>query len=413
MIRFADQTHPMINLIRSFLLISASFFFQETALCQPDNYYNYLNLGDYSIGYQDTLLFDDSLTYSNYGYSGKAPLFVRIWHPLKKSSSDFMSVEDFYKTEVPKELNKVYEVLYKHIDSAIVEYNISEHIKTWKPLTYKNHTHFTILDTLKNTSTKAVKSKLNLDGDFPVVLYHHGNQGSPFENYFMAEYFASQGYIFVAANFEIPYENQFFGYRPGNLAKPNTSFPKRVIQFCNEISTTNEVYYIGHSYGAQVGFSFLYEEPRWADAFVSMETTMEFQWPFKSVEYLKERWPVVYQRIYNHQKEYSIPMLMMANTKADPPMTFVNKVFPDLSANPLIQASAKKEFSHEGYTSIHFLRMFYKKRFRIPDYGPLSKQFKMYLQHLKLIFDFIDGIHQKKELNLTQYEKHFYLDKRR
>ena len=120
--------------------------------------------------------------------------------------------------------------------------------------------------------------KLELDTNFPVIVYHHGNQGPSDENYLMAEYFASRGYIFVSANFELPFANHSFGYREGNIKKPNTSTPKKLIEFAKSISSSEQLFYVGHSYGAQVGFCILHEEGL-ADAFVSMETTMEFGAP--------------------------------------------------------------------------------------------------------------------------------------
>ena len=38
----------------------------------------------YTIGFADTLLFNDSLHYTGFGYDGPAPLFVQAWFPIEE-----------------------------------------------------------------------------------------------------------------------------------------------------------------------------------------------------------------------------------------------------------------------------------------------------------------------------------------
>lgn len=383
--------------------------FSLSSYCQQDSFYNEIQLGEYSVGYCDTILFDDSLNYSQFNYDGPAPIFVQIWHPvLAKGDNNYLTYGDLMSTEVPQELDKIHHELSIRLDSAFIRYNISEESKTWKEIDYKNHSHEEILKKLKTQKTKSSLAKLNKGANFPVIVYHHGNQSPSDENYLMAEYFTSRGYIFVSANFELPFAGHHFGFREGNLKKPNTSTPKKVIEFAKSLSKSQQLFYIGYSYGAQVGFCMLYEKG-FADAFVSLETTMEFKRPLGHV---KNIWPIVYNTVLEHQRDYQLPILMIANTRENPPFTFFNEMFKDFNHQYTLQVSAKRYFGHESYTSVYFLRYLNRKIYKQPDSNRLKTQLKMYIQNLKLIESFLKKQITNEELNLNEFKKNYFIEER-
>jgi hypothetical protein len=45
-------------------------------------------LGAMDVGFADTVLFNPTEGFSDYGYSGPAPLFVQHWFSLKESRQD-------------------------------------------------------------------------------------------------------------------------------------------------------------------------------------------------------------------------------------------------------------------------------------------------------------------------------------
>src|SRR5690606_34502193 len=146
-----------------------------------------------------------------------------------------------------------------------------------EPIDYGNLSHAEILKKIKDTPTQTVRSKLTKK-TFPVIVYHHGSQGLSDENSIMAEYFASHGYIFISCNFHLPYPDMPFGLLPYDLetkSKHNQSSAKTILKFARNLAQDKGVYFIGHSWGAQEGWCFLNEE-NYADAFISMETTIEF-----------------------------------------------------------------------------------------------------------------------------------------
>ena len=65
---------------------------------QRDSFYNTIELGDYGIGFSDTVIYnsnirfdflpDKEISYTQYDYSGPTPLFLQIWHPIEKNGVD-------------------------------------------------------------------------------------------------------------------------------------------------------------------------------------------------------------------------------------------------------------------------------------------------------------------------------------
>jgi hypothetical protein len=148
-------------------------------------------------------------------------------------------------------------------------------------------------------------------------VYHHGGQGLSDENFILAEYFASRGYIVVASNFHLPFKNKIYGYE--GIVFDDTELPKSVIQFTKTLTISEQLYFIGHSSGAQVGFKFLYEDD-WANAFVSLGTTLDGY----SVDDLKSEdgWSKLSKIIDEHKLDYAIQILMIANTQKEKKFPF-------------------------------------------------------------------------------------------
>ena len=91
---------------------------------QRDSFYNTIELGDYGIGFCDTVIYnsnilfdflpDKEISYSQYEYSGPTPLFLQIWHPIKKEGVDKpITLSDYRARRLSKELKSVYKPLYE------------------------------------------------------------------------------------------------------------------------------------------------------------------------------------------------------------------------------------------------------------------------------------------------------------
>jgi dienelactone hydrolase len=294
------------------------------------------------------------------------------------------------------------------MDSAFVYYYIKRFGADFE--NERTYSDFDVLDTLQNYETMSYYSSIPINSNYPVIIYHHGYAGNSDENFVLAEYFASKGYIVISSNYHLPYENETYRHSEGSENEA-INLTKRVIEFARSLTTIDEVYFIGHSWGAQVGFSLLHERG-WANAFVSMETTLEH----KSTKDIKLEWPSLDSLMHIHEKNYSLPILMFAGNSTLPWEDFkeVNlpfEFFKNISNTQTIHATTKRDFGHSSYCSGFFLRYLYKDQFIQLDTSFMKKQLELYKEHLKLIEDFIKSCRDNYLFDKTKYKDNFSIEK--
>lgn len=366
-----------------------------------DSFYDYIEIGDYQIGFSDTIIYNTSLNYEQFEYNGSSPLFVQIWFPLTKgTNAPTLTYGELRQKIVPEQLKLVYNKLCTETDNSFISYNIKEEFSTYNEIEYNGYHYQDVLDTIKTYRTKSTLCKIENKLEYPVIIYHHGSQGASDENFIMAEYFASKGFIFVSSNYHLPYENEPYGLNEG--VRNNTSNVKLVTTFAKTLTTNSSVFYVGHSWGAQVGWTYL-NENGWADGFVSMETTIEFKSDLKEI---MDKWPFVYDVVKTRKELFSLPILMFANTRNNDPFTF----FSNSNYDKTIFASAKQEFGHESYTSGYLLRYFFRDQFTQPDTELVKTQVNLYREHLIIIEKFISSVIQKNSFGLEEFTNNFYIN---
>lgn len=340
--------------------------------------------GPHPIGFADTLLFNDSLHYSAFGYAGPAPLFVQAWFPLEgtiaepvgRLDPDHLRFCELRKPRLPSSLQPVYQQLLLRVDSAFIEYCLRYPFDGDDPIDYAPLTEVHVKDSLLAQPTRAFRAPLPLDGDRPVIVYHHGAQGLSDENVWMAEHFAENGFIFLSCNFHWPLENAMYG--TPLTWEPDRSSIRTMLRLARQLAKGNKVFYIGHSWGAQEGWCTLHE-PGLADAFISLETTME--WKTDTAE-VRDKWPHVLDAITTHR--YPIPILMVADTEGEPPFPMFRGVQGDVRF-----LDPKEPFGHESYTSAYLMRLAGEGRFALPDREVLQMQSDLYAALLDELLVFL------------------------
>ncbi len=382
------------------------FFIWNYNCYAQNNFYQSIALGQYTVGFCDTILFDESITYNEFGYHGAAPLFVQIWHPVNKiKNPNYLQFSEFRNRHLPKNLEKVYHEINKELDKSFIEYNLSESLIDGESIEYIGLKYNNILDSIKQLDTKSVNVKIKNKNNYPIIIFHHGSQAASDDNYILAEYFASRGYIVLASNFHLPYPNTPFGLLPYELEKQNKhnqSAAKKLIQFSKSITKSKELFFIGHSWGAQEGWCFLHE-PGWASAFVSMETTIEFK---SDSNEIKEKWPYVYQVVKTENKTYSLPILLFANTQKNEGFNF----FENKHNTSMTFISSKANFNHDSYNASYLMRYYLNNKIKQPDKIVLKEQIELYGIHLKIMEDFFISVKNKKVFNKNKYESLFYIN---
>lgn len=333
-------------------------------------------LGHMSIGYTDTVVTVAGQRYEQFGYSGPAPLFVSIWHPLSSASTQRIPLtwRELRHRALSGPLKKTYDELLLRMDSSLIEYDIRYPINSDEPIDHGPGGPSAVKEALLDLPTHGVRAPMEGKSARPVIVYHHGSQGLSDENLWMAEYFASRGYVFVTANFHWPLEHAMYG--TPLVWRPDAASVSTLIELARSLSTTDSVFYIGHSWGAQEGWCLLHEQGL-AQAFVSLETTLE--WKTDTME-IKDKWPYVHEAL--RTKNYPMPILMVADTENGPP-------FASFAAarGRITQADPVLDFDHEGYTSAYLMRHAVKERFPQPDSTELESQRSTYRAMLTLIDD--------------------------
>lgn len=379
-----------------FLLMTSCFFAQKSTS---------ISIGKYAVGYTDTLLFNQDETYQFGNYNGPAPLFVQIWHPLKRQpKTQELTFGQLRNENVPENLAEVYAQLECLSDSAFVEYNLLYTIDTEDEIGYDGHSHVDLLEEVKLLPTYAFRAGLKKTGKFPVIVYHHGSQSRADENYLMAAYLASRGYVVVSADFHLPYTGRTYGSVPWERSYFDTTALSELNAFAQRLADKKPVFAIGHSWGAQVWWQYL-KNNHSVDGFVSLETTLEFKTDTATVI---DRWPELYQTLISGKGQYDLPILLMASTGTDQPFPW----FEGCSTRQ-IYCSPKTEFHHDSYTSTFFSRYFMREHLPQPDEAELERQYRLFVKELEMTDQYLRSISKATRWNFEKFTTDFFLSEER
>jgi hypothetical protein len=378
----------MIRIIKYSLILCLLSF----AVNAQNTLYDFIKPGNYQVGFKRTILFDTKYHYDAFDYAGMKPHFIQMWYPLtgKIENPNYLKFKDFFEGTKTGKLFTIQTKLKNHYQEAVIRDCIEENLSSGEANNFENLTNEDILNMIGETKTKSI-----IHDDFkpslcPIIVYHHGSQSYPFENYAMAEYFASRGFIFIAANFHLPYENTIFGLKPFDkiIKDEEEQSLKTILEYAKSLTSSKSVFFIGHSWGAQMGLR-TFDQDSTIKAFISLETTIEFK---TDQEKIKEMWPEVFQKVMIEKGNYPFPVLFCAATGQEKPFPF----FENINAPWVTFASTKKEFEHNAYISSFYLRLFLENNVKQADKGILQDRLFLYVKHLELIDEFIEGILKNK-----------------
>ncbi|MBX7108635.1 MAG: alpha/beta hydrolase [Chitinophagales bacterium] len=363
-------------------------FLQSFAINAQSNLYDFITLGDYQVGFTDTIVFDTKYQYEAFDYVGMKPHFIQIWYPLEErvSNPDYVRFKDFYDWAETDRLSNIQKELKRSYKEAVTRDFIEQNVASGEANNFGKFSYADILNLIGETRTKSIMHNAFNASRFPVILYHHGAQSFPFENFVMAEYFASHGFIFVSASFHLPFENTIFGLKPFDkiIEDEEEQSLKSVLKFARTLTNAKSVFFIGHSWGAQMGLR-TFDNDTTIKALISLETTIEFK---TDQDKIKEMWPEVFQKVITEKARYPFPILFCAATGQAEPFAF----FENINASSVVFCSTKNEFEHNAYVSSFYLRMLIDNSVNQPDMEILQDRLLLYSKHLELINEFIAEI---------------------
>lgn len=145
-----------------------------------------LKLGEYSVGYRDTIILDPTELYQYESISIPRPYFTHIWYPCETKSSDRkMKYDQYWEFSADSIENYLIQRIRELYNTEAFESTITPDI---------------LLSQTVNVNENAPLIKVHSE----VILYHHGSQGVGVENYKLCEYLASHGYVVISPNFTLP-----------------------------------------------------------------------------------------------------------------------------------------------------------------------------------------------------------------
>lgn len=372
------------------LMLYISCFLCEVIHAQ-ESVYDYVKLGKHQVGIMDTIIFDSTYSYEQFGYKGKKPYFIKIWHPTQKKQKDnYLKIKDLFiykKNEKLKRIQDSLELIYK---KHFIRDYLAENLENGTENNYGKYSLENIFDLIGLIETRGISVPVKGKSNLPVVIYYNGSQGHPFENFMLAEYFASRGYIFVAASFELQFGNMPFGMLPYERfhSSEYEESLKTITEFAQSITSSSSIFFVGHSIGAQMGLrTFGYDST--IKGMVSLETSIEFK---SDYEKIKEMWPEVYKKISIEKVNYPFPILFCAATGESKPFSFLDNV----KSPQITYAGTVTEFEHNAYLSLFYLRYFLGNLVEQPDKEIIKNRLPIYVKHLDTIYNFIDRIVENK-----------------
>jgi hypothetical protein len=386
------------QIMKHLMMLFITCFLCQTINAQG-NVYDYVKLGKHQVGITDTIIFDSKYNYEHFGYKGKKPYLIKIWHPIqKKRKNSYLKFKDlfvFKQNEALKGVQDSLELIYKK--HFISDY-LTENLENESENNYGKYSLENVFDLVGKIDTRSIRTPLKEKLHLPVVVYYNGSQGHPFENYLLAEYFASRGFIFMVASFELQFPNMSFGMLPYERfhSKESEENLKTIIQFAQSITSSSNIFFIGHSMGAQMGLR-TFGQDSTIKGMVSLETSIEFKTDY---EQIKEMWPEVYKMIITDKVYYPFPILFCAATGESKPFNFMENV----KSPQITYVSTITEFEHNAYLSLFYLRYFLDNSVEQTDINIIKKRLPIYLKHIETIYHFIDGINaDKKEVKLKSF----------
>ncbi len=376
--------------MKNLFILSICYFLSQTMNAQ-ESIYTYVKLGKYKVGIMDTIVFDSKYNYEQFGYNGKRPYFIKVWHPIqKRQNRNYLKVKDLFIFNKNNEMKVVQDSLEQIYKRHFIRDYLAENLENGSENIFKNYSVESVFKLIEKIDTRSISVPLIEKSNLPIIIYYNGSQGHYFENYILAEYFASRGYIFIGASFELQFEDLPFGMLPYERYHSNEYEEglKTITQFAQSLTGSSNVFFVGHSMGAQMGLR-TFGQDSTIKGMVSLETSIEFK---SNYETIKEMWPEVYKKVFTDKVNYPFPILFCAATGESKPYSFLENV----KSPQVTYASTITEFEHNAYLSLFYLRYFLDKSVEQTDKGIIKERLFIYVKYLDIIYSFIDRIMNKK-----------------
>lgn len=336
-----------------------------------------LQRGNYHTGYQDTIFFNESQSYSFRDYEGNKPHFVGIWFPLEEEpGSGKMVLQDYFEPDKAVELISLRDSLAEMNRTSLINYGLKNRLDHWEDREMDDNLQ-SLLDAMLKTTVNAYSSSEYPANKSPVVVYHHGMGGSLEENFVLFEFLASYGFVVISSNYHWPDQGIGMDEIQNDL--------KAVVDFAYHLpyADPEQIYFLGHSWGTQVGLVLNQQGDHPIKTFFLLDTTLE-QMPLDRVGMYYPELDSVFR---NHSNDFRTKTYVITSPKAfkekdklvwEPDPAF--EAFKLINTDQFDFLLTRDVLSHSAFVSMGVLRGVYLDEFNQDDSVSMVSQYSTYLE---------------------------------
>lgn len=165
------------------LLVCLQVVLPAAVYSQTSVLWGNLKPGEFGVGFRAVNIYDYSRSYIN---AEGRPIQIAIWYPAEKSKRS---------TQM---LFKEYLDLYL-VEESLAELTEQERKDNWTSWS-KSYARYKVEpEKILDARAAAIKDAQVSKGRFPLIVYGAGSQGEAFENFILAEYLASHGFVVAAS----------------------------------------------------------------------------------------------------------------------------------------------------------------------------------------------------------------------
>ena len=362
---------------------------------------NLIPYGKYDVGFKTKIIEKLDEEYKYHDMQIKKPFFIAMWYPIKKKkniNNNILTYKNAWKIEGTKEQNSVIDSIKKN---------------------YKNSLKSSIQDSKKYQKNEMVSQEIDqmmglfeeirliskvdkneIKYEFPAVLYHHGSQGTLFENIHMCEWLASNGYIVYSTNFTWPsdavdklipstkYKEKYIAVNQENLPKIENEMKNDELENLDFIIKQIYLDYrdkplkliaLGHSYGAQ---RLIFNDTKEKKIF-SKIISLDNAWDGMSDEDLTSVFPLEFNLISN-SKIMTTPKFIITNESYLKRGSFTSKIYHTSLFGLIIP------IEHRSFTSENICLYQFNDKFHLKEADDVKKELNGYAHVCNLILNILN-----------------------
>ncbi|MCE3280119.1 MAG: Tetratricopeptide 2 repeat protein [Bacteroidetes bacterium] len=370
-----------------------------------------LKPGKYSVGYKDTIFIKNDEKFRFYETNEYKPFYVCIWYPaINRTEIPEMTYRNYWDFERPDKYNQLYDSLITRFTRILISDAICKDIKTYSRVAFDT-LQKKLLEDVWSTKVNAKKNLAIIKGNLPCILYHHGAQSTPNDNNVFCEFMASQGYLVVSSNYNLPAD-----YYEGLTATTdeNGDFASDIKFVLNQTKKsynldTNNIFAVGHSMGAQ---DFIKSDTAISKPFkeiISFHTTLED----RSIKDANKIWPEIMTEFKNNHKKMTTPTVLFAPIKLSQKDTLwpEYRAFKKNTTTPYTFITVKYPQTHDGFITLGNLRFPYCNKYNLNDKNEIHTLQKSYENIVLYSSDIINNtVNNKTNVFESEYAKFFKIE---